>query len=130
MYGVICNVTPYIHKVFCVEYAVLPGVEEDMNIRLEHIKNCLKYGRLDDHGQKLGETNRKSVSLSVFSDESYCKPSHRSPIIESYFVRIPGGEKEPLECSLAVNGLLWNADPIANFALPSKAYFQRTVTMK
>jgi glycogen debranching enzyme len=48
--------------------------------------------------------------------------------MESYFARIPGAEKEPLKYSLAVNGWLWNADPLANFALlPSKAYFQRTV---
>ena len=48
--------------------------------------------------------------------------------MESYFARIPGYEKEPLKYSLAVNGWLWNADPLANFALlPSKAYFQRTV---
>jgi glycogen debranching enzyme len=48
--------------------------------------------------------------------------------MESYFARIPGAEKEPLKYSLAVNGWLWNADPLANFALlPSKAYFQRAV---
>ena len=48
--------------------------------------------------------------------------------MEPYFVRVPGAEKEPLKYSLAVNGWLWDADPLANFALlPSKAYFQRTV---
>lgn len=84
--------------------------EGDVNIALENIKNRLKYTRLDDHGPKLGEITRKS------------------PIMESYFVRIPGAEREPLKYSLAVNGWLWDADPLANFALlPSKAYFRRAV---
>ncbi|KAI9458217.1 glycoside hydrolase family 13 protein [Lactarius psammicola] len=84
--------------------------EEDVNIALENIKNRLKYTRLDDHGPKMGEITRKS------------------PIMEPYFARIPGAEKEPLKYSLAVNGWLWDADPLANFALlPSRAYFQRTV---
>ncbi|KAI9440605.1 glycoside hydrolase family 13 protein [Lactarius indigo] len=84
--------------------------EEDVKIALENIKNRLKYTRLDDNGPKMGEITRKS------------------PIMESYFVRVPGAEKEPLKYSLAVNGWLWNADPLANFALlPSRAYFQRTV---
>lgn len=44
--------------------------EADVNMILEHVTNRLKYGRLDDHGPKLGEINSKSVSLSVFSNES------------------------------------------------------------
>lgn len=44
--------------------------EEDVNIALEHIKNRLKYGRLEDHGPKLGEITSKSVFLSVFCNES------------------------------------------------------------
>lgn len=44
--------------------------EEDANIALEHIKNRLKYGRLEDHGPKLGEITSKSVFSSVFCDES------------------------------------------------------------
>jgi glycogen debranching enzyme len=48
--------------------------------------------------------------------------------MESYFVRVPGYEKDPHKYSLAVNGWMWNADPLQNFALlPSKAYFQRSV---
>jgi len=48
--------------------------------------------------------------------------------MESYFVRVPGAEKDPHKYSLAVNGWMWNADPLSNFALhPSKAYFQRTI---
>jgi glycogen debranching enzyme len=38
--------------------------DQDVNIILENIKNRLKYGRLDDHGPKSGEINRKSVALS------------------------------------------------------------------
>lgn len=48
--------------------------------------------------------------------------------MDSYFVRVPGAGKDPFKYSLAVNGWLWDADPLANFAvLPSKAYFRRTV---
>ncbi|KAI0057454.1 glycoside hydrolase family 13 protein [Artomyces pyxidatus] len=84
--------------------------EADTKTALENISGRLKYGRLDDHGPRLGEINRKS------------------PIMESYFARVPGAEKEPLKYSLAVNGWMWDADPLANFAyLPSKAYFQRTI---
>jgi glycogen debranching enzyme len=43
--------------------------EEDINVALENIKNRLKYGRLDDHGPKLGKITRKSVLLSVFYDD-------------------------------------------------------------
>ncbi|KAI9459032.1 glycoside hydrolase family 13 protein [Russula earlei] len=84
--------------------------EDDFSTALENIKNRLKYTRLDGHGPKLGEI------------------SWKSPIMEPYFVRLPSFEREPLKYSLAVNGWLWNADPLANFALlPSKAYFRRTV---
>lgn len=44
--------------------------EEDVNIALENIKNRLKYGRLDDHGPKLGEITKKSVFSSISCDES------------------------------------------------------------
>ncbi|TFY77346.1 hypothetical protein EWM64_g6668 [Hericium alpestre] len=84
--------------------------EDDTNIAMEHIHNRVKYTRLDEHGPKLGEISKKS------------------PLVESYFVRVPGAEKDPHKFSLAVNGWMWNADPLSNFALlPSKAYFQRTV---
>ncbi|VDC00989.1 unnamed protein product [Peniophora sp. CBMAI 1063] len=84
--------------------------EEDMRIAFDNIKGRLRYGRLDDHGPKLGPITKEL------------------PLMESYFARIPGVEKEPLKYSLAVNGWMWNANPLANFAqLPSKAYFQRSV---
>jgi len=44
--------------------------EEDVNIALENIKNRLKYSRLDDHGPKLGEITKKSVSSHISCDES------------------------------------------------------------
>lgn len=40
--------------------------EEDINTALEQIKNRLKYGRLEDHGPKLGEITKKSVFSSDF----------------------------------------------------------------
>ncbi|KAI0046033.1 glycoside hydrolase family 133 protein [Auriscalpium vulgare] len=84
--------------------------EGDTKTALENIKGRLKYGRLDEHGPRLGKITSKS------------------PIMESYFARVRGAEKEPLKYSLAVNGWMWDANPLANFAyLPSKAYFQRTI---
>jgi glycogen debranching enzyme len=44
--------------------------EEDVNSALEHLKNRLKYGRLEDNGPKLGEITKKSVSSSIYCDES------------------------------------------------------------
>ena len=43
--------------------------EDDINAAVENIKNRLKYGRLDDHGPKLGEISSKSVFSSVFRRE-------------------------------------------------------------
>ncbi|KAI0320874.1 glycoside hydrolase family 13 protein [Amylostereum chailletii] len=84
--------------------------EEDMKIAFDNIKGRLKFGRLDDNGPKLGPITKKL------------------PLMESYFARISGYEEDPHKYSLAVNGWMWNADPLSNFAqLPSKAYFQRSV---
>lgn len=48
--------------------------------------------------------------------------------MESYFARIKGSEKDPQKYSLAVNGWIWGANALENFAtLPSKAYLQRAV---
>jgi glycogen debranching enzyme len=49
--------------------------------------------------------------------------------MEPYFTRIaPTPDSNPLVYSLANNGWIWDADPLANFALlPSKAYLRREV---
>ena len=52
--------------------------EEDVNIALEHIKNRLKYGRLEDHGPKLGEITSKSVFLSAFATSAEAVTGLRS----------------------------------------------------
>ncbi|KAL6304577.1 glycoside hydrolase family 13 protein [Sparassis latifolia] len=84
---------------------------EDTEAALDSIKNRLKYTRLDDHGPKLGPI------------------TEQSPLVELYFTRLNHkAEKDPLKYSLANNGWIWNADPLANFALPpSKAYLRREV---
>ena len=52
----------------------------------------------------------------------------RLPIVEPYFTRLPEAKKDPLKYSLANNGWIWNANPLANFAMsPSKAYLRREV---
>ncbi|KZT10101.1 glycoside hydrolase family 133 protein [Laetiporus sulphureus 93-53] len=88
--------------------------EEDTRVALDQIKNRLKYIRLDEHGSKLGPISEKS------------------PLVETYFTRLYLSKKKtPLDSakySVANNGWIWNADPLANFALPpSKSYLRREV---
>ncbi|KAI0923791.1 hypothetical protein AcV5_009241 [Taiwanofungus camphoratus] len=85
--------------------------EEDTRVAMDNIKNRLRYTRLDEHGPKMGLISEKS------------------PLVETYFTRLkPKGNSDPLKYSLANNGWIWNADPLANFALPpSKAYLRREV---
>ncbi|CCM02450.1 uncharacterized protein FIBRA_04549 [Fibroporia radiculosa] len=84
--------------------------EDDTRVALENIKNRLKYTRLDEHGPKLGPITDKI------------------PLVESYFTRLKGKGDDPAIYSVANNGWIWNADPLANFALPpSKAYLRREV---
>lgn len=76
--------------------------------------NRAKYIRVDPSGPKLGPVTANS------------------PLVGSYFVRLPKNEKtskfEPGQLALAVNGWIWNADPLVNFANPkSKAYLLREV---
>ncbi|KAH7885855.1 glycoside hydrolase family 13 protein [Phlebopus sp. FC_14] len=84
--------------------------EEDTRIALDNIRNRVKYTRLEEHGPKLGEISRESL------------------LVEPYFTRLPKAGSDPGTYSLANNGWIWNADPLANFALPpSKAYLRREV---
>ncbi|KAH7914817.1 glycoside hydrolase family 13 protein [Hygrophoropsis aurantiaca] len=83
---------------------------EDTRIALENIKNRVNYTRLDKGGPQLGEISKNS------------------PLVESYFTRLPCLDSAPLRYALANNGWIWNADPLQNFALlPSKAYLRREV---
>ncbi|OBZ74017.1 Glycogen debranching enzyme [Grifola frondosa] len=83
----------------------------DTKIAMDNIKNRLKYTRLEENGPKLGPITKQL------------------PLVESYFTRLNhAASSDPLKYSLANNGWIWNADPLANFALPpSKAYLRREV---
>ncbi|KAF6752983.1 glycogen debranching enzyme [Ephemerocybe angulata] len=83
--------------------------EDDTRTAIEHVKNRIKYTRLDQHGPKMGEISKSS------------------PLVEPYFTRLaPTAEADPLLYSVANNGWIWAADPLQNFALlPSKAYLRR-----
>ncbi|KAF5316807.1 hypothetical protein D9619_006196 [Psilocybe cf. subviscida] len=85
--------------------------EEDTGIALSHVRNRLKYTRLDPNGPKMGDITREN------------------PIVEPYFTRLsPKPNADPLVYSVANNGWIWDADPLQNFALlPSKAYLRREV---
>ncbi|KAF5336183.1 hypothetical protein D9611_006214 [Ephemerocybe angulata] len=85
--------------------------EDDTRTAIEHVKNRIKYTRLDQHGPKMGEISKSS------------------PLVEPYFTRLaPTAEADPLLYSVANNGWIWAADPLQNFALlPSKAYLRREV---
>ncbi|RDW77130.1 putative glycogen debranching enzyme [Coleophoma cylindrospora] len=81
---------------------------------LEQIFNRTKYVRIDDHGPKLGEVNKKN------------------PLIESYFTRLPQNsvtakhKKEDL--ALVNNGWIWAANALVDNAGPkSRAYLRREV---
>ena len=88
--------------------------DEDAAITAEQIQARLKYLRLDDHGPKLG----------VISKES--------PIIESYFTRLPHTRRTTKypQAALALvnNGWVWAADAMRdNAGADSKAYLRREV---
>ncbi|KAG2039901.1 glycoside hydrolase family 13 protein [Suillus americanus] len=85
--------------------------EKDTNIALDHVKDRLKYTRLEENGPKLGEI------------------SANCPLVEPYFTRLtPLGSFDQEKYSVANNGWIWDADPLQNFALlPSKAYLRREV---
>ena len=52
----------------------------------------------------------------------------RTPLAEIYFTRLETDKHDKSALALANNGWIWNADPLANFALPpSKSYLRREV---
>ncbi|KAJ6165000.1 Glycogen debranching enzyme [Penicillium chermesinum] len=95
----------------------LPLYEEydtDLADILDQLFNRTKYLRIDDHGPKLGPVTKES------------------PLIESYFTRLPINEvtkkHNPKALALANNGWIWNADAMRDNAGPdSKAYLRREV---
>ncbi len=85
----------------------------DLQAATEGIQGRLKFTRLDSHGPKMGEISEKS------------------PLIETYFTRLPKTSKTAKHSenalSLANNGWMWAADPLKNFAEEGKAYLRREV---
>ncbi|KAH8832592.1 glycoside hydrolase family 13 protein [Flagelloscypha sp. PMI_526] len=90
--------------------------EDDTKAAIDGVKNRLRYTRLDAHGPRLGEISEK-LELCLLS-------SSLTLLVSTLF----RGNWIPSLYSLANNGWIWNADPLANFAqLPSKAYLRREV---
>lgn len=95
----------------------LPLYEEydtDMADIMDQLFNRIKYLRIDDHGPKMGPVSKDS------------------PLIETYFTRLPLNETtkkhNPKALALVNNGWIWNADAMRDNAGPdSKAYLRREV---
>ncbi|KAE8140755.1 glycogen debranching enzyme [Aspergillus pseudotamarii] len=88
--------------------------DADVSEIMEQVFNRIKYLRIDDHGPKLGPVTKES------------------PLIETYFTRLPVNEitKQQKSTALALvnNGWIWNADALRDNAGPdSKAYLRREV---
>lgn len=81
---------------------------------MDQLFNRIKYLRIDDHGPKMGPVSKDS------------------PLIETYFTRLPLNETtkkhSPKALALVNNGWIWNADAMRDNAGPdSKAYLRREV---
>lgn len=86
--------------------------DADLAELLEQLFNRIKYLKIDEHGPKQGPVTTVS------------------PLVETYFRTLPQNaltSKHPKGALfLAVNGWLWNADPLIDFAGPnSRAYLRR-----
>ncbi|KAK7697314.1 bifunctional 4-alpha-glucanotransferase/amylo-alpha-1,6-glucosidase [Diaporthe eres] len=81
---------------------------------LDQLFNRIKYCRLDEHGPKMGPIGTKS------------------PLIESYFTRLPENEKtakhKKEDLALANNGWVWGGNALVDNAGPdSRVYLRREV---
>lgn len=88
--------------------------DADVATIVDQLSNRIKYVRLDDHGPKLGPI------------------TNRSPLIETYFTRLPKNETtkkhSPRALALVNNGWIWAADAMKDNAGPqSRAYLRREV---
>ena len=88
--------------------------DAELAVIMSQLFNRIKYQRLDDHGPKLGPI------------------SDASPIIESYFTRLPVNEitnkHDPRSLALVNNGWIWAADAMKdNAGSSSRAYLRREV---
>jgi len=88
--------------------------DADLAEILEQLFNRIKYLKLDEHGPLQGPVREEA------------------PLVESYFCRLPKNsttKKHPEGALyLAVNGWIWNSNPLIDFAGPnSRAYLRREV---
>ena len=88
--------------------------DAELAVILEQLSNRIEYMRLADHGPKMGKIG----------------PS--SPLIETYFTRLPLNETtkshNPKALALVNNGWIWAADAMKDNAGPSsRAYLRREV---
>ena len=100
----------------------------DIKAILDNSRNRIRYTRLDADGPKLGPITAKSVR----SHFSFCfaDDSHRSPLVESLFIRLPANARTAVHdkksLALAANGWIWDADPLQDFASSaSRTYLRR-----
>jgi glycogen debranching enzyme len=88
--------------------------DDDVAAILDQVKGRLKYTRLDDNGPKMGPVTKSS------------------PLIESYFSRLPLNETtkkhNPKALALVNNGWIWAADALKDNAGPDwRPYLRREV---
>ncbi|EEP81188.1 conserved hypothetical protein [Uncinocarpus reesii 1704] len=88
--------------------------DKDVSEIFDQLFNRIKYLRLDEHGPKLGPVTKDS------------------PLIETYFTRLPLNEVTKVHSSKSLallnNGWVWNADALRDNAGPdSRAYLKREV---
>ncbi|KAB8336651.1 hypothetical protein FH972_020962 [Carpinus fangiana] len=88
--------------------------DADVAVIMDQLKNRIKYLRLDDNGPKQGAIGESS------------------PLIESYFTRLPKNEKtskhDPRSLALVNNGWIWAADAMKdNAGSSSRSYLKREV---
>lgn len=88
--------------------------DADQEVIFDQIYNRIKYMRVEPDGLRLGPVTKES------------------PLIESYFTRLPENKKTSKHAkgalALANNGWMWGANPLEDFAgRASKAYLLREV---
>lgn len=88
--------------------------DSESAVILDQLFNRIKYCRLDEHGPKMGPIGAKS------------------PLIESYFTRLPENEKtakhKKEDLALANNGWVWGGNALVDNAGPdSRVYLRREV---
>ncbi|ROV89393.1 hypothetical protein VSDG_08690 [Cytospora chrysosperma] len=88
--------------------------DSESAVILDQLFNRIKYCRLDDHGPKMGPIGAKS------------------PLIESYFTRLPDNEKtakhKKEDLALVNNGWVWGGNALVDNAGPdSRVYLRREV---